>query len=154
MDVATGTMGSSAKLSDEPIQALAIKAADGQTSSVLQEQHGVAVKQWLPFLDSLQVYERRSADAQELSRHQPRLRRVHGFAQQIGFGAGVQADVIPLGFDPIDFSRMNESDATGLADHHAVPGLGFALQVFQEREQPRLLRSAVALSDFGSGAPY
>ncbi len=48
----------SAKLSDQPIQLLAINAAHGQSSSVLQYQNGVAVEQRLPFLDPLQVHQR------------------------------------------------------------------------------------------------
>ena len=76
-----------------------------------------------------------------------RLDRVHRLAQQMAFGADVQAHVVAGGFDPVDLVRAEEEEPAARLDDEPV-GLDrpIGLQIADEREQPRPSRRSPALS--------
>ena len=94
----------------QTVQAFAIGTGHGQTCSILESQERVAVKERLPLFDPLQIYERGPADAEELFRCQPGLRRIHRFTEQMRLPAHMQTKIVSLGLDPVNFLRLEESD--------------------------------------------
>jgi hypothetical protein len=95
---------------DEPVvaglqqflQAIAIGAAEREFRAVSQPDGVIAVEERRQFLDAIQMDEAGAVDAQKARRIEPAFQMAERFAQQVGFGSGVQRDVIAAGFDPVN----------------------------------------------------
>src|SRR5581483_179346 len=97
------------------------RSARRHESRAVDEDDGVLpVEERLQFADALRVDDGRPVNADEAIRIQCRLHPLHRLAQQVGVGADVEADVVALGFDPIDLFDLEKVDPPRRFDHQPL----------------------------------
>src|SRR6266581_371047 len=67
--------------------------------------------------------------------------------------ADMQADVIALRLDPVNFIGSKKNDPAGIPDRQPVPRLTAGAQLFQQRAESSLAGRGGALGELSSGAP-
>src|SRR5579862_1684944 len=112
---------------------LPIGAAENELGPVGENHRLVAVEQRLNLPHGRDAHHRRTVDAHELPGVQARFEPTHGFANELGFLAGVQAEVVSRGFDPVDCACVHEDSAAHRAHRDAVE-IGWG--AFGPRDRP------------------
>ena len=90
--------------------------------------------------------------SQEVRRVEAGLQFAHGLAQDVGFAAAVQADVVIGGLDPVDLFKLDEDDAAVVAHGDAVGGALVLREALHQFEESRIgaPRPLLAQAHFGA----
>ncbi len=100
-------------------QTVAEVAAGCELLAVVEHDNRVTTEPGLNLFDALDVDDGGAMDAAEASRVQLRLKCRHRFPDEMSDAAGMQADVVVFGFDPINVIRLEQNDAAIRFDRDA-----------------------------------
>lgn len=135
-------------LTTEEVEDLfAVGAGQGEFGAVVEHDDVFTVEPGAEFLDAVGVDNCRAVDAEEAAGVEALLDRGHGFANEVGFAADVEGDIVVGGFDPVDFVLTDEEHAAGGFDSKTG---GFLVALFEFVE--KLENAGVALRGGGLAA--
>src|SRR6266550_920162 len=105
---------------NDPMEGLAVGRARCEFRAILENDDVLAVKPRLELLDAIHVHNRRAVHADEAVRREPLLEPCQRVTYHMHVAARMKLSVLAIGFDPVDFARLQKRHLAPGPDHEPV----------------------------------